>query len=444
MQAPPIEEAKADIAAIHDALERGFPPPEQARGCNGKSAISVAAQARRLARTTLISRIAPDGCYERLYKLTVDWSRWKQGGRSAKPNADAPAPGLERRIVALEDENAELKRRLKEAHRDTLDTEAIRQILGGIIAAPVAPPKWLIHIDDNASHAQEVPITIWSDWHGGEVVSRAEVSGINEFNIEVLERRVRRLVERTIDLCQNHGPGAYPGIVVNLLGDMVSGGIHPELAKTDEEETIPSCLRVRDLLVWCFETLLSAFDRVYVPCTAGNHGRSTQKPEFKRYVFKSFDWLIYQLLARHFEGRPEIVFSIPEENEVHYRVFGQRYLAMHGDMLGVKGGDGIIGSLGPIARGEMKVGKQAAAIGRDYDVLLIGHWHQALWLPRVIVNNSLKGYDEYAKNALRASPSTPSQSLWFAHPKWGRTAHRDIFLEDPDLDQTAPWVSVFQ
>jgi hypothetical protein len=201
-------------------------------------------------------------------------------------------------------------------------------------------------------------------------------------------------------------------------------------------------LRCVELLSWALGEMLAAFGAVYVPCASGNHGRATQKPEFKRYVWKNFDWLIYQVLARHFANEPRITFDIPDTNEVHYRVFGQRYLAMHGDMLGVKGGDGIIGSLGPIARGETKVGKQASALGLDYDVLVIGHWHQMLWLPRVIVSGTLKGWDEYAKNALRAPPAPPCQPLWFVHPRRGITSRWEIQVEEPRAGQGEDWVSV--
>lgn len=353
-------------------------------------------------------------------------------------------PPEQRQIIALADENKKLKAQMREMHRDALDSEAMRQILGGMVSEAVQPPKWLYEPKVSKGKTAEVPMTIWSDWHAGEVVDLQETNGINEFDIPIFERRVQRLVSTTIDLTRNHGPGLYPGMVVNLLGDMVSGGIHAELLKTDEEEVIPMTLRVRDILVDALGAMVEEYKQLYVPCTAGNHGRSVQKPEYKRTVFKSFDWLIYQMTARHFAKNKFITFDIPTSNEVHYRVFGRRYLAMHGDMMGVKGGDGIIGVLGPIMRGETKIGRQQSAIGRDYDTLLLGHWHQSLFLPRVIVNNTLKGFDEFAKNALRAAPSTPSQALWLEHPKWGRTMHRDVFLEDPTgYDANAPWVSVF-
>ena len=47
-------------------------------------------------------------------------------------------------------------------------------------------------------------------------------------------------------------------------------------------------------------------------------------------------------------------FDVPPANEVYYRVYGEWYLAVHGDMLGVQGGDGMIGAIGPIMRGTKK------------------------------------------------------------------------------------------
>lgn len=434
------KEARRTIDAVQRARKAGGKAPGEVIRRGDQAAIIMAAQAMKASPETIRHRIGKGGPCERLYGLTVDWSIGQAPQK--KKEAEAPVVAVDhKRIVALQDENAELKRQLKNALRDELDTEAIRQILGGITAAPVSPPNWVLNTHKAHPKDPEVPVTIWSDWHGGEKVSPSETNGVNSFDLETLERRVRRLVDRTIMLCRDHGPGNYPGIVINLLGDMCSGGLHPELAKTDEEEIIPSALRVRDLLVWSLDRMIEYFGNIYCPCTSGNHGRATQKPEFKRYVFKNFDWLIYQLLSRHYEGRKEIVFDIPDSNEVLYRVYNQRHLAMHGDMLGVKGGDGIIGAIGPIMRGEIKVGKQSSAIGRDYDVLIMGHWHQPLWLPRIIVNGSLKGWDEYVQKALRAPPLPPSQQLWFIHPKWGRTAAREVLLEDPVVDPNPAWVS---
>ena len=64
-----------------------------------------------------------------------------------------------------------------------------------------------------------------------------------------------------------------------------------------------------------------------------------------------------------------------------------------------------------------------------YDTALMGHYHVKVSLDNVIVNPTLKGYDEYAKNMLRARPEPPAQMLIFVHPKYGIIDEKRIFVE---------------
>lgn len=82
-------------------------------------------------------------------------------------------------------------------------------------------------------------------------------------------------------------------------------------------------------------------------------------------------------------------------------------------------------------------------MGKDFDTLIIGHWHQYITLPGLICNNSLKGFDEYALLALRAQYSRPSQALWFTHPEHGITAHWQVYLEDiaKSEQNSSQWVT---
>jgi hypothetical protein len=376
----------------------------------------------------------------------------KQIGEAPQPKGDAPLGGSakDRKIVSLTGEVTRLKQALKEAHTERDMDEAILQIVGDLKAAAPKPPVWLTHtLRRNSLVKQiEVPVVSFADWHCGETVSLSETNGVNEYNLDIADKRIERLVDTTIDLCRNHHSKDYPGIVVNLVGDFVSGALHPELAKSDELEVLPSVLWVLDRLEAALRRLADDFGQVFVPTAPGNHGRNTLKPEFKRYAYKNFDWFIYRLLADRFARdaayKDRVSFLIDDSNTAFYRVFAKRFMLIHGDQMGVKGGDGIIGAIGPIMRGEIKVRGQQMTIGRNYDYLILGHWHQALWLPRAIVANSLKGFDEYAQNALRAVPSVPSQPLFFVHPKWGITSRWEVYCEGPrKVDDAASWVSVF-
>jgi hypothetical protein len=374
---------------------------------------------------------------------------WAQAGVQvhvpSSPSYKLGGDARDREVVKLRDEVSRLKKELETAHRKALDDDAVRDIIGSLKAEPVDPPKWLVEVKQRQMKTAEVPITSWADWHGAEVVMLDQLNGVNEYNPKIMDARVRRLVERTISLAREHGPGVYPGIVVNLIGDFVSGMLHPELVKTDAEGVLPACMRVRDLLVWGLSAVADEFGQVYAPAVCGNHGRKTHRPEFKNYAYENFDWLIYQMVIAAFKDRKDdrVRIDCRPANEVSYRVFNLRFLTMHGDMMGVKGGDGIIGAIGPIMRGEVKVRGWADSAGIPYDHMEIGHWHQALFLPRLTVANTLKGYCEFAKNALRAPISDPSQPLKFVHPRYGITSRWDIKVNPHSTAEKAPWVSVF-
>jgi hypothetical protein len=58
----------------------------------------------------------------------------------------------------------------------------------------------------------------------------------------------------------------------------------------------------------------------------------------------------------------------------------------------------------------------------------MGHWHQYLPTPYLIVNGSTKGYDEYAFiNNFQFEP--PQQALAIVAPKHGITFHAPVFCQ---------------
>lgn len=342
------------------------------------------------------------------------------------------------------EEILQLKRDLVDRKRENDTAESIRETIFNLARRSPEPPTWLLG-SGGSSGTRGSPVTMWSDWHWGEVVSPNEIGGVNEFDTEIGAKRAKRLVKTTIDIAFEHMGRAktkYPGIVIALGGDMVGGDIHEELMVTNDRTPLQSVNDLTDTLGAALEAMATKFGRVFVPCVVGNHGRTTRKPRMKGRVFTNYDWTVYCNLERHFRRDKHIQFYIPLEADAFFRVFGHRYLLTHGDSLGVKGGDGIIGAVGPIMRGTLKVGRSEAQIGREFDTLLIGHWHQMLWLPNVIVNGSLKGYDEYAHLQLRAPYTRPTQALFFTHPEHGITARWEIFLEGKKTaSEKKEWVS---
>ena len=340
----------------------------------------------------------------------------------------------------LRDEVYELRAQLKASKGDGIDADWVkRKILGISEAADHAPhPTWLVGPARGKS-LPGVPTAFWSDWHWGEVVFPDQVNGVNTFDLKVAQQRARRLVERTIQLLKHHVVNpSYPGIVVCLGGDMVTGDIHEELKETNDVPTLSALLDLFGVLCWAIKTMADEFGRVFLPCVPGNHGRTTRKPQAKNRAFTNYDWLLYQLLAKHFSDDPRVTFFIPDGPDALFQVAGHKYLLTHGDQF--RGGDGIIGAIGPITRGNQRKLARNSSINRGYDTMLLGHWHQYMPLHRTLVNGSLKGYDEYA-NVNNFGFEPPIQALWLTHAAHGVIMHLPVYLEPhPGRDESAPWV----
>ena len=350
--------------------------------------------------------------------------------------------GQQGTLLGLQDRVRDLTAQLRTIQRDNLTAENVRRTIFGLAEVSPNPPTWLAPKAAKTRGAPDVPCLMLSDLHWGETVDPAQLNGINEYSLAIANQRLRAVTEKAIYLYQNHVTDHdAPGIVVLLGGDMISGDIHDELRDTNEQPVMPVFLDLLEAMLWTLRRLADAFGRVFVPCVAGNHGRNTVKPRFKQRAFSNFDWLLYNSLEKHFAEDDRVRFLIPDGADAYFAVNGHRFLLTHGDNLGVQGGDGIIGALGPILRGSFKTRNSQSAIGQNFDTIVMGHWHQYLPLPRVIVNGSLKGFDEYAKLKLRATPEAPIQAMWWVSQTYGIVRQDPIFADKPKPVANGPWVA---
>lgn len=343
----------------------------------------------------------------------------------------------------MKDRIFELETALKAVRKDTLTDQWVKRKIIGLNEEIVGaePPEWLLEIPRGIA-LPGVPTAFWSDWHWGEVVFPNQVNGVNEFNLEIAHRRAKSLVQKTIYLLKQHivNPN-YPGIVLALGGDMMSGDIHEELSESNEIPQMPCLIDLYGVLVWAIKTLADEFGAVFVPCVTGNHGRNTKRFRAKGRNFSNFDWLLYQFLDKAFEGDERVTFFIPDGPDACYSVVGHKYLMTHGDQF--RGGDGMIGHFGPVLRGEKKKQSRNANIGLEFDTMIHGHFHTYFPTDGIIGNGSLKGLDEYAFQG-NFGYEPPQQALWLTHPQHGITIQMAVKLETPAgklVDTGADWVS---
>jgi len=344
------------------------------------------------------------------------------------------------RAPDLKQQVRELRARIRELEEGALTEDRVKREIIGLRSVDAKIPDWLVETT-KAKHGPGCPVLFATDWHWDEVVDPAQIGGVNRYNREIAHQRARSFITNAIDVLTNHMVcPEYPGIVFPIGGDMISGTIHEELTATNEAPALASVLDLFGVLTWCVEQLAARFGHVFVPAITGNHGRLTKKVQAKDRAFTSLDWLTYQFLAKRFENDKRIAFQVPDGPDALFQVYGHRFLLTHGDTLG-KGGDGIIGALGPILRGDTRKRSRNAQIDQGYDTLIIGHWHQLIQMQRVVCGGSLKGYDEFASSwNLPFEP--PRQALWVVHPEHGITFSVPVLVEKSRKQRSATeWIT---
>ena len=380
-----------------------------AKGNKSQAAISL-----NIPRTTFISRL--ESAERAGIKPTVK-----------SPNLEV---ALAEQKMVYDLQIRDLKKQLEEAILQNVTADYVRRHVFKLGKHQATPPKWTTK-SSPATGAPGVPTLFLSDFHYGEIVRPEAVGNLNNFNKKISQVRLKSIVETAIDLCHNHMVNPkYPGIVLALGGDMMAGSIHDELIESNDGTNIDHVLDLFDQLVWTISTLADKFGKVFVPTCYGNHSRMYQQYRNKEAAHLSFDWMLYSMLEKHYKANKDdrIKFLIPAGFDTYYKIFGTSYLLTHGDRLGVRGGTGIVGMLGPIARGVQKVRSEYANFGKSIDYVIMGHYHQYISIKGAIVNGSLKGYDEYAMSN-RFAFEIPKQALWFTHPQYGVTFQVPVIAE---------------
>jgi hypothetical protein len=284
------------------------------------------------------------------------------------------------------------------------------------------PPDWLLPRERKKAQTATL-VAMLSDLHLDEVVLPEEVDGLNAYNRAIAEIRMRAWTVNTIKMARAHLAGLrYDGLVLLLGGDLFSGDIHEELSETNEDTMIGSLLFWAEHIATAVDMLATEFKHVHIAAVAGNHGRTTRKPRAKLRARTNYDWLLAKMLERHFAKDRRVTFQVPESSDCLVTIYGRGHLLTHGDQ--AHGGSGIGGIYPPIMRLRARKAQRYLAVGSSFDTIWLGHWHQYLPSPTLVVNGSMKGYDEYAY-VNNFQHEQPQQALAVI------TSHRGIILQAP-------------
>lgn len=351
--------------------------------------------------------------------------RWvlNAGLKAPKPAAAKPAPGSP---VSREEV---LEQRLKEAEKQLAEARAedVREarVLGALEASvqrvvPSYRPGPRRRAADGDGHTL---VLLWSDCHASEVVSPVETLGLNAYNWDIMQARLRRLADGVRSHRDHYGTKARH-LVICSLGDQLTGVIHEELAQTNDTTFSDSMVRFgEEGAQWIVEEFGDVFDRIDVHVIPGNHPRFSKKPRHK-LSYDNGDYVAGHIMRIALRNTPNVTVNVPRANKALIEVCGRRILLMHGDgvrstMVGVPWGG--------IMRRSERLKALFDLVDEKPDHIFCGHFHTAEIADdfSIVVNGSLKGVDEYGIDE-HGGGKPPVQLLAAFHPKRGVTGVHKI------------------
>ncbi len=279
-----------------------------------------------------------------------------------------------------------------------------------------APPR-LLALEKNSGLREMTAIALASDWHVEEPVDPEAVAYRNEYNLEIAEIRIKRFFQSIIWNVLHHRASKKVAIRQLLLwlgGDLITGYIHPELIETNLLSPTEALRFVMPLLRDGIHTLLKVLglEHIEIPCSHGNHGRTTDKTRISSGASNSYENLMYHCLAEEFRGDKRVHFEITPSPHQYVQVYDFMLHFHHGDSVRYLGGVGGLGVPLLKAIAPWDLVKKA-----DYHH--VGHFHQLSDFGRVLVNGSLIGYGGYSQ-WIRAGFEPPQQMFYLLDSKRGK------------------------
>lgn len=322
---------------------------------------------------------------------------------------------------------------LRRAQTELDRADNVQSLLARFDKANLTVPRWTGIAKRNSKGKHHGILTLQlSDTHFDEVVAPEQVYGYNAYNRTIGLMRLQALARKTVIMGRDYFAGVdYEGVVVLATGDIFSGDIHEELARTNQTSLYASCVYWVGRMVAFLTELADEFGPVHLAAAVGNHGRNSHKPVYKNRAFNNIEWLFWHWVADKLVDDDRFTFDISDSLQALVQVYDTRYSIEHGDEF--KGGDGQVGALGPLKRGQLRAATQRIAMEQPLDWMVVGHFHQ--YMPPsqgLIMGGSLKGYDEYAAGK-HLRPEQPQQGLWVTTPERGPT----VFAPVQPMDRKA-------
>ena len=323
---------------------------------------------------------------------------------------------------------------VKDSAKKDIIVDSIHLLTPSFDAVPVSTSKLGV-----SSHSKQIVVAPLSDTHVGDNVKGEQIGGLNYYDIDIFNRRLfgwASLVSQLVELRRASTP--IDELVVPMLGDMISGDIHEELARTNIDNCMGQMIRGANLIAQALMMLAPKFKKIHVPCVVGNHGRMTRKPPMKD-KYMDWDYMLYQWVAAFCKNQTNITFDISKSFVSSFKVFDKTVLIMHGDsIMGAGSGMAImkaISGMRSVFQYKMTAKNNGAYVPAEFDSVMMGHFHRVdeydIGTGEIHICGTMKGVDEFAMQRLHVA-TRPKQIVTYWHPSHGCVGKETIYLNKYD------------
>jgi hypothetical protein len=312
------------------------------------------------------------------------------------------------------------ERKLFDSQIDRLhQLEIEHDALSRLHATPLPPIE--VSASDSSGRRECAAVALLSDVHYGEIIEKSRSTFGNKYNTTIATYRLRRFFTGVEWLIQcNRSWADIKHLILWLGGDMVNGQIHQEHFETSQSP-IDSLIELQPILVAGIRRLLELDIKITLPCSYGNHGRTTEKKQCATGARHSYEYLMYNTLASILKSDGVSPVVTPEPHQF-VDVYGRTLHFTHGDDTKYNGGVGGI---------SIALNKAIDAWHKVNPSYLshIGHYHTLFDGGRWITNGSLCGYNAFAMS-IKATPEVPQQWFYILDSKRGRSTRSPIWVSD--------------
>jgi hypothetical protein len=312
--------------------------------------------------------------------------------------------------------------RIKALEHDLHTLQEIFETMAAMTSKPLEP---VVQREFGSGLREAAAVALLSDVHCEEYVRLGETPYPNEYNPEIAEQSLARFFGGLQWLINFHRSAfCIRDVVLWLGGDLMTGHIHEELKENTATAPIETLLWLRSRLQAGIDQLLEdpKIERLLIPCSYGNHGRTTFRAYRALGASHSYEWLLYQWLASLYEHNPRVQFLADQSAHQYLKVYDWDLHFHHGDETNYGGGIG--GITIPLNKAISQWDKAAKCHYHHF-----GHWHQYLDTGRLLVNGSVIGFNAYAMS-IKAEPEPPVQSFYLLDSKRGKTCKSPIWVRE--------------